>query len=149
MNNSTSLEPSILRLAEVGDIPQIVELTKLVVAQMQAQGNFQWDDRYPVEATFIKDIADEVLWALVVESTGEVLGFCAITTDQGDDYAAVWDISQDAIVPHRLAVHPKAQGRGVAKSLLQKAEDLAVLRGFKSVSIFMIRISRLCIFFKR
>ena len=121
-----------VRRANKHDIPMVLEATELVISIMQADGNFQWSKSYPTEIDFMKDISNEVLWVAESES-GEVHGFSAITFDQGDDYSAVWDISQKAVVPHRLAVHPKAQGKGVAKLLLLKAEELAKESGCLSV----------------
>jgi GNAT superfamily N-acetyltransferase len=55
--------------------------------------------------------------------------------DQGDDYKALWDTSQEAVVPHRLASHPAFKRMGVAKSLLTKAEAIAKEKGLRSVRI--------------
>ncbi len=123
-----------LRLAELDDIPAIMQLIKEVVPVMQATGNFQWDDTYPNPQVFGKDISMGQLW--VAELDNEVAGVAAITTDQSPEYAdAGWDITQPAIVVHRLAVSPRYQGRGVAAALMQKAEDEAVRR-----SITLLRI---------
>lgn len=122
-----------VRLAAENDLAGIISLTKLVVRLMQAEGNFQWNDNYPVETDFRTDISNGVLW--VVASTTDVFGFCALTKDQGEDYKAVWDVSIEAIVPHRLAVHPDCRGKGVAKALLGHAEILA-----KEMGISWIRV---------
>ena len=65
----------------------------------------------------------------------EIFGFCALTTDQDEDYKAIWDITEMAVVPHRLAVHPDHSSRGIATALIKKAEELAKDRGYKSVRI--------------
>jgi GNAT superfamily N-acetyltransferase len=63
-------------------------------------------------------------------------GIAAITTDQEPEYAnAGWDISQDAIVTHRLAVSIKHQGKGIAAALLMQAEQVAKDRGIKILRI--------------
>ena len=60
----------------------------------------------------------------------------ALTEDQEPEYAQVgFDLSQRAIVTHRLAVDPAFQGQGVAVALLAQAEQLAVERG-----IYFLRI---------
>jgi ribosomal protein S18 acetylase RimI-like enzyme len=56
--------------------------------------------------------------------------------DQEPDYAQVgWDISEPAIVVHRLAVDPAFRGAGVASSLMQTAEQIAVERGISVVRV--------------
>ena len=123
-----------IRKATFNDIPHILEIIELVVSLMQADGNYQWSKTYPGEKDFINDISDEVLWVASTEQ-GDVHGCIAITMHQGEDYGAVWDISQKAVVPHRLAVHPKAQGKGLAKKLLSQVEEIAKTNGCLSVTI--------------
>ena len=56
--------------------------------------------------------------------------------DQEPDYAQVgWDINEPAVVVHRLAVDPGFRGAGVASSLMQQAEHIAVER-----AIFVVRV---------
>ncbi|MCB2406617.1 GNAT family N-acetyltransferase [Hymenobacter lucidus] len=125
--------PSI-RLATLADIPAILELVRRVVPLMQASGNQQWTTDYPNEAVFSQDIAQSQLW--VAELDGQLAGVAALTQDQDPEYAqADWDATETAIVTHRLAVDPTAQGRGVAAALLEQAEVLARQRGLKSLRV--------------
>ena len=56
--------------------------------------------------------------------------------DQEPDYAQVgWDISEPAMVVHRLAVDPAFRGAGVASSLMQTAERIAVKRAISVVRV--------------
>lgn len=124
----------VIRLATLNDIPAILDLVAEVVPLMIAGGNFQWDNAYPNAEVFAKDIALEQLW--VAEESGDIAGVAAITTDQEPEYANVgWDITEPAIVTHRLAVSARYQGRGVATALLAQAEQVAVSRGIKSLRI--------------
>jgi GNAT superfamily N-acetyltransferase len=118
----------LIRTATVPDIPAIMQLISRVVPLMQAEGNYQWDAHYPNERVFENDIARGQLW--VAELDGNLAGVAAITTDQDPEYAQVgWDITQPAVVTHRLAVDPSFRGKGVAGALLQQAERVARLRG--------------------
>jgi GNAT superfamily N-acetyltransferase len=117
-----------IRLATLKDIPQIMQLIAEVVPAMNAAGNFQWDSTYPNAAVFEKDIVLNRLW--VAEIDGAIGGIAAITTDQEPEYAHVgWDINEQAIVTHRLAVSAKYRGQGIAAALLTQAEKVAVNRG--------------------
>ena len=99
-----------------------------VVPGMLAAGNHQWDDSYPNEAVFQRDIDLAQLWVAHVGTA--IAGIAAITMDQETDYTQVgWDINEPAVVVHRLAVDPAFRGTGVATALMQKAEDIAAERG--------------------
>jgi len=124
----------IIRLATLNDIAQILTLISEVVPAMKAAGNFQWDDDYPNKEVFTNDINLSQLW--VAEINGTIAGVAAITTDQDAEYAqAGLDITETAVVTHRLAVNLNYQGLGVAAALLIKAEQEAIMRGIKVLRI--------------
>jgi GNAT superfamily N-acetyltransferase len=124
----------IIRLAILEDISAIMELIKEVVPLMNASGNFQWDSTYPNMEVFGNDIALKQLWVAAID--GDIAGIAAITTDQEPEYALVgWDITQTAIVTHRLAVSEKFRGRGIAAALLMQAEQEAINRGIRYLRI--------------
>ena len=117
-----------IRLATEDDLPALLGLVRRVVPLMRALGNLQWDENYPDAAVFRRDIGLKQLW--IAEIGPEVVGIAAMTMDQEPDYAQVgWDIEEPAIVVHRLAVDPAFRGAGVAASLMQKAEEVAIDRG--------------------
>lgn len=123
-----------LRLALAADIQKIMMLVDEVVPLMIAAGNRQWDNRYPNAEVFSRDVSMRQLW--VAEIEGSIAGVAAITTDQDAGYAdAGWDITETAIVTHRLAVSPHYQGKGVAKALLLQAENTALERGIRYLRI--------------
>jgi ribosomal protein S18 acetylase RimI-like enzyme len=117
-----------IRRAAHDDLLALMALMRRVVPAMLAAGNLQWDETYPNEAVFQRDIDLEQLW--VADADTSIAGIAALTTDQEPDYAQVgWDIDEPAIVVHRLAVDPAFRGAGVAGALMQKAEEVAVERG--------------------
>ena len=87
---------------------------------MNQEGNYQWNEHYPIEADFFKDIDNGDLY-VAVDLDHSIVGFSgnsniflevifelAITTDQPKEYSEVGlDIQEMAIVPHRLAVVPQ------------------------------------------
>lgn len=117
-----------IRLATLDDIPGIMNLVAEVVPLMRASGNFQWDDTYPNPQVFAADIALGQLW--IAEIDGQIAGITAITTEQYEEYAmAGMDITETAIVTHRLAVNANFRGQGIAEALLKQAEVVAKERG--------------------
>ena len=124
----------IIRAATLNDVPQIMQLMAAVVPLMNAAGNFQWDAAYPNAVVFENDIKLNQLW--VADDNGDVAGIAAITTDQEPEYSAVgWDLSETAIVVHRLAVSIHHQGKGIAAMLMKQAETEAVKRGISVLRI--------------
>ncbi|RAK02249.1 N-acetylglutamate synthase-like GNAT family acetyltransferase [Larkinella arboricola] len=123
-----------IRLAILDDIPAILQLIRRVVPLMRATGNLQWDDQYPNAAVFENDIAQDQLW--VAELDHQLVGLAAITTDQEPEYAEVgWDLTETAVVVHRLAVDPAVRGRGIAAQLMNQAEEVARQRGISVLRI--------------
>ncbi|QJW89609.1 GNAT family N-acetyltransferase [Spirosoma taeanense] len=123
-----------IRPATHSDLPSLLTLLRHVVPLMHQAGNFQWDDHYPNETVFSQDIDKQQLW--VADIDGELAGVAALTEDQEPEYAQVgFDLSQRAIVTHRLAVDPAFQGQGVAAALLTQAEQLAQQRGIRFLRI--------------
>ncbi|UPL48836.1 GNAT family N-acetyltransferase [Hymenobacter sublimis] len=124
-----------LRLATSSDVPAILALIRRVVPLMQAGGNQQWSADYPNEQVFQQDIARGHLW--VAELHGAVAAVAALThNDQDAEYAqADWDFAEPALVTHRLAVDPAAQGHGLAVALLEQAERLALAYGLRVLRV--------------
>lgn len=124
-----------VRLATPSDVPAILALVRRVVPLMQASGNQQWSADYPNEAVFQQDIARGHLW--VAELDGAVAAVAALThNDQDAEYAqADWDFAEPALVTHRLAVDPAAQGHGLAQALLAQAEHLAREQGLRVLRV--------------
>ena len=124
----------VTRRASLADVPAILGLIQRVVPLMHASGNFQWSADYPNEAVFTADIARNHLW--VAELDGAVAGVAALTTDQDAEYAqADWDATAPALVTHRLAVDPAAQGQGVALALMEQAEKQAVAQELRYLRV--------------
>ena len=126
--------PLTLRPATAADLPALLELVHAVVPLMHAAGNYQWTSDYPNEAVFQKDIERQHLW--VAEQGGMLVGVAALTQDQDAEYAqADWDAAEPALVTHRLAVAPAAQGQGVAAALLGQAEHEARRLGLRTLRV--------------
>ncbi|MBD2756823.1 GNAT family N-acetyltransferase [Spirosoma validum] len=123
-----------VRLATTSDLPALSTLLKRIIPLMREAGNYQWDDHYPNETVFSQDIAKEQLW--VADIDGKLAGVAALTEDQEPEYAQVgFDLNQQAIVTHRLAVDPAFRGQGVAAALLNQAEQIALERGIAFLRI--------------
>ena len=117
-----------IRSGSAQDIPAVMDLVRRVVPGMRAAGNLQWNDEYPNAAAFERDVERGEMWVAEVE--GKLGGVAAVTTDQDPEYAEVgWDLTETAIVVHRVAVDPEFRGLGIAAALMEQAETVARARG--------------------
>lgn len=122
-------------MGTTADIADVMAIVRKVIPQMQASGNFQWDESYPSAAEFEADVEKSQLW-LAVDDQGTVVGFSALTTAQPAEYTDIgYDILVPAIVPHRMAVDPSCRRSGLGQLFLSKAEELASAGGLSFVRI--------------
>ena len=109
----------VVRLALESDVPAVMDIVTSVIPAMTAVGNHQWSNDYPASCHFLEDVKLQQLWVATLD--GVVVGAGALTTDQPPEYAeAGWDLSEKCIVPHRLAVSPSYQGKGIAAAIMKK-----------------------------
>ncbi|WP_299223344.1 GNAT family N-acetyltransferase [uncultured Psychroserpens sp.] len=124
-----------IRKATLDDINKIMEITKACGKHMIANGIFQWNDSYPNKTAFETDVQRSELYVLDIEDC--VRGCIVISTFMDDVYKPVkWlTTNQNNIYIHRLAVHPKYQGQGHAKQLMDYAEEFAKTNTFISIRL--------------
>jgi len=132
----------IIRLATLQDINSITQLVAQVVPVMQAAGNLQWDNTYPNAEVFTNDVHNGQLW--VADFDGQIAGVIAIVNAQEPEYAQVtgWDITEPAVVAHRLAVSPDFQGKGIAAALLHQCEAVAREQGVDLIRLDTNTVNR-------
>ena len=110
-----------LRSAVSDDVPYIMGIIRKVIPRMHAAGNYQWDEYYPTDATFKKDIKNGTLYVYEEDS---VIKGCIVADDNHafayDDIP--WKLARmDCLALHRLAVDPQFQGQGIAQKILSGA----------------------------
>jgi GNAT superfamily N-acetyltransferase len=113
----------------------VLDLVSKCLKVMKKQRLDQWDDEYPKNEVFIRDIENESLF-LAVEKD-HVIGIIVLTGEQEPEYEDVhWNIRHGKpLVVHRLAVHPRWRRRGIATRLMRFAEEYAMDRGYASLRI--------------
>jgi GNAT superfamily N-acetyltransferase len=121
-----------IRLAELSDLEQVVQIVKVVRLEMQREGNEQWGEDYPLAVNFMNDIEKRELY--INEVNGLVGGFLCINHDQPEEYAQInWSGNERPIVLHRMAVAPDFQRRGIASMLCRFAEEFAQSSGINYI----------------
>lgn len=123
-----------IRLANMMDLPSVMDLLQRVLPVMHADGNYQWNKDYPSEKTFIKDITHLNLF--IVREDDKTIAAVAIDSFFPSEYSTVdWQSSPNSFTFHRMMVDPEYRGKGVAKSLFSYLENRGTLLGLKSLRV--------------
>jgi ribosomal protein S18 acetylase RimI-like enzyme len=96
---------------------------------------FQWTDNYPTIHHISGDIGNGYLHSL--NHNGKSLGVINVSDIQEPEYNKIpWlDKEGKSLVIHRLAIHPNNQRQGLARMLMDFAENYAKDNGYTSVKL--------------
>ena len=123
-----------IRKATVLDLNSIMQITKACAKHMINQQIFQWNEHYPNRNAFKNDVQRGELYVFVQNNI--CMGCIVITTIKDEEYVPVkWLTIDKNIYIHRLAVHPKFQGKGIAQQMMTFAENYAKTNGYLSVRL--------------
>ncbi|MDS1002474.1 MULTISPECIES: GNAT family N-acetyltransferase [Clostridium] len=124
-----------LRLAKENDLILIMEMISIVKKHMIENGNDQWDGAYPDQDTLKKDIIDENLYTIIEENN--CMAIIVINKFQAPEYESIhWKLNDNSpLVVHRLAVNPKFQGKGIAKTIMSFVDEKARKLNCKSIRL--------------
>lgn len=121
--------------AKISEIPEIMRLTRACAKAMIAQNIYQWNEHYPSQQAFLKDINRNELY--VLKEKKKIIGTIVISTFMDEEYVPIkWlTPSVNNYYIHRLAVHPDHQGKGHARRLMDYAEAFAKAKKAPSVRL--------------
>lgn len=124
-----------IRSATLTDIDSILKMTKACALYMMQNKIFQWNENYPNRKAFEHDISKKELF--VLENNEEIVGSIVISTHMDEEYKSINWCTPDGnnAYIHRLAVHPKYQGKGYAQQLMTFAENHAIENNYASIRL--------------
>lgn len=124
-----------IRKAIQGDLDAVMEIIQSCTNDMISQKIFQWNDKYPDRETFFNDIENEDL--LLLFQDNQLLGCVSVTNKMDDFYSTIdWiAATKKNIYVHRLAIHPKYQGLGYAKRIMNYIENDAIENNYNSIRL--------------
>ncbi len=124
-----------IRLAKPSEIEKIMAITQACAQKMIRDGIYQWNEHYPNALAFEEDCSRQELYVLLNDNT--LIGCITISVVKDDVYTPVKWLSEENkhYYIHRLAIDPRFQHQGHAKTLMDFAEALAKSNGIKSVRL--------------
>ena len=118
------------------EIDSIIALTKACGENLRDNGIDQWDENYPDLKSIENDIITQTLFTYKVKN--KIVGIVVLNEIQDEEYKEIdWITPKDSknIIIHRLAVLPNYQGRGIAKKIMDFAEEFAIKNKYDSVRL--------------
>lgn len=118
------------------EIDSILALTKACGKHMRDNGIDQWDENYPNRESILNDLETETLFAY--REGDEILGIVVLNESQDEEYGEIdWSTTDNDknIVVHRLAVQPDQQGKGLARKLMDFAEQWAKEQNYDAIRL--------------
>ena len=114
-----------IRKALLEEIPILLQITKACAKKMIDNGIYQWNEHYPNTETFKKDVERGELYVLTKQE--KIIGCITISSLKDEEYNVIKWLTPDDnnVYIHRLAIHPKYQHQGLAKQLMDFAEQKA------------------------
>ncbi len=128
-----------MRQCEIADLPRILDFYQLVceeTADMPQYGRWIYG-LHPTEAMIEGYVTQGMMYC--VENGQEIIAAVAVTPFQTEEYhGADWQVAledDEVAVVHILAVNPRMQKRGFARSIMMEVIDSAKDKGFKAVRL--------------
>jgi len=124
-----------IRLAKKEEIPQLLAITKACANDMISRNIFQWNEEYPSQEAFENDVFRKELFVLITNN--KIIGCMVLTQKIDKEYLSIKWLTPNSnnLYVHRLAIHPKEQGKGWAQKLMDFTEDFAIKNNYNSIRL--------------
>ncbi|MBN2480563.1 MAG: GNAT family N-acetyltransferase [Bacteroidales bacterium] len=117
------------------DLIEILYLLKVCIADMNKKGLKHWNSAYPDAESIKNDLAKGVIY--VLKDKGVCKGMVTLNDTEPEEYRQIkWsdDLSRPLYL-HRMAIHPKWQGLGLARELIDFADEFARRNGYNCIRL--------------
>lgn len=124
-----------IRKGKITDIPAIMLITKACAKTMINNGIYQWNEHYPNALAFKNDVKRGELY--VLEINNNIEGTVVLSALMDKEYVPIkwFTKNENNLYIHRLAIHPKLQGKGYAQKLMDFAEQYAIENNYSSIRL--------------
>ncbi|MBL4702970.1 MAG: GNAT family N-acetyltransferase [Flavobacteriales bacterium] len=122
-----------IHVASLKDLNSVCTIFKQCAEFMREQGIYQWDANYPNTNEIRENITQSEVWIFKIGHT--IVGTITLNEFQSPEYMEIPWRHHSFLVVHRLAVLPTSQGKGIARILMDHAEQLCISNGKKSIRL--------------
>jgi len=127
------------RQAVMQDLPQLKDMYKRIIKDMNEQNIQIWDDIYPCEF-FEDDIKNNQLYILL--NNGEIVSAFVLSDTNSGETAVEWNNNHaKAVYIDRLGVNVKYSKKGIGSLMLDKAKDIAKTFNAEYLRLFVVDIN--------
>lgn len=127
------------RQAVMQDSPQLKDMYKRIIKDMNEQNIQIWDDIYPCEF-FEDDIKNNQLYILL--NNGEIVSAFVLSDTNSGETAVEWnDNHAKAVYIDRLGVNIKFLKKGLGSLMLDKAKEIAKTLNAEYLRLFVVDIN--------
>lgn len=127
------------RQAVMQDLPQLKDMYKRIIKDMNEQNIQIWDDIYPCEF-FEDDIKNNQLYILL--NNGEIVSAFVLSDTNSGETAVEWNNNHaKAVYIDRLGVNVKYSKKGIGSQMLDKAKEIAKTLNAEYLRLFVIDIN--------
>jgi len=125
-----------IRIGNIEDIIEIMNVIKNAVKDMEVGGIHQWDDVYPSDDVILNDINENNIYVSINEA-GMIQGIIVLNEHQDTAYEAIeWRYNSGRqLIIHRLCIHPNYQGKGIARMLIKFSENFGSEQKYESIRL--------------
>jgi ribosomal protein S18 acetylase RimI-like enzyme len=123
------------------DLIEILYLLRVCILDMNVKGLKHWNSAFPGAETVQQDLDNGSIY--LMKEKGVCKGMVTLNTDEPEDYYQLNFQSgkQKPLYLQNLAVHPRWQGLGIAKLLIEYAQKLAREKGFDCIRMDVFKPS--------
>lgn len=127
------------RQAVMQDLPQLKDMFKRIIKDMNEQNIQIWDDIYPCEF-FEDDIKNNQLYILL--NNGEIVSAFVLSDTNSGETAVEWNNNHaKAVYIDRLGVNVKYSKKGIGSQMLDKAKEIAKTLNAEYLRLFVVDIN--------
>ena len=128
------------RMANIDDLPQLKDVYKRIINNMNINNIEIWDEIYPCEF-FYDDIANNRLY--ILEENNEIVSaFALCNSNAGEGYVKWQNKHAKALYIDRFGVNINYLRKGIGSLMLNKAIDTAKDNGAEYVRLFVVDINK-------
>jgi ribosomal protein S18 acetylase RimI-like enzyme len=127
--------------AKSTDLIEILYLLKVCSRDMNSKGLRHWSSSFPSAEQIDRDIRDGHIY--LVKDKGVCKGMVTLNSTEPEDYRQIKHTSDNSrpLFVYCIAVHPTWQGKGIARMMIDYAQEMAKKNGFSCIRLDIYQTS--------